>query len=116
MMIRMVVEVEYITCPFCSRNLHLPKIDPEAMATLEKDPATEWFIYQVREQRGGKGSSRRLDKEKDRLHQKAVGGFFLLPEKSKNIIQMLDDPRLRPYALGIVERLKVILKSYKKAG
>jgi len=40
----------------------------------------------------------------------------LVPSESKTIIQMMEDERLRPYAKGILERLKVIIDSYTKAG
>lgn len=112
----MVTYVEYLSCPFCSRNIYLPKIDAALMANLEQDPATQWFLYQVREARGGKGSNSRIDKIWGRQHRKAEGGFYLVPSESKTIIQMMEDERLRPYAKGILERLKVIIDSYTKAG
>jgi hypothetical protein len=96
--------------------MYLPKINAAIMADLEKDPATEWWLYQVRQAVGGRGSDPKIDKAWGRPHRKAVGGFYLVPEKSKTILEMLQDQRLRPYAEGIVERLKLILKSYQEAG
>ena len=103
----------YLACPFCNRNMLLNKIDPDQLAKLETkegisvDPL-EWKIYQVREQRGGKGSPTR--------GIKAKGGFYLIPEESKSIIEMLEDEELKAYAEAVIERLKIIWSSYMKAG
>lgn len=95
--------IEYLSCPFCSRNLLLSKINVEEMDKLDKDPATQWYILQVREARG-------------RTEGIKAAGFWLVPEESKTIVEMLDDERLRPYALGVLQRLRVIIDSYDKAG
>ena len=96
--------VEYLTCPFCSRNMLLSKIDVENMAMFDKDPGSEWFVFQVREARG-----------REEGNVKAAG-FYLVPKESKTILQMLDDKRLKPYALGVIARLEAIIRSYVKAG
>jgi len=95
--------VEYLTCIFCSRNMLLKKVNAEELGILEKDPASEWFVYQVREARG---------------RSKGVkgAGFYLIPDECKTIKEMLNDERLRPYALGVIRRLKLIIDSYTKAG
>jgi len=97
----------YLGCPFCNRNILLRNIDPDRLGTLAISPL-EWNLYQVREQRGGKGSPKK--------GIKAKGGFFLVPEESKTIQEMLEDPELRPYAEAIIKRLTIIFTSYQEAG
>lgn len=103
----------YLACPFCNRNMLLRKINADQLAELRTkegifiDPS-EWRIYQVREQRGGRGSPEK--------GIKAKGGFYLLPEESKNIVEMLEDVELKPYAEAVIKRLKIIWNSYKEAG
>ena len=93
----------------------MSKVDPSTMADLKVDPS-EWLILQARRQEGGKGSSLRLDKKYGRGHVEAKGGFFLVKEESKTLKEMLNDEVFRPYAEGLIERLKTVVNSYKKSG
>ncbi len=67
----------------------------------------DYIILQVREQRGGRS------KEEGKQ-----AGFFLLPEQSKNIVELWSsgDPEEKAIVEAFKERLLVILKAYLNAG
>lgn len=89
-------EISFVNCPLCSHSRVLKGKAAWKPLPFTIDP-TDFFVFTVREQRGGKGR----------------GGFFNVDGKEKNIAALYFSND--PFEKEIAEALKVRLVSVVKA-
>ena len=93
---------EYLYCVFCGRTTLLDRVP---LASFERfNP--QWDLLQVRVAQPGPGRGRK---------EKGVGGFQVVPDMGMSIKEMLGT-EYEDYALGVKNRLLLILKEYVRIG
>jgi len=111
-------DVEYVSCLYCGRSFsRITKTGEERhFKWMDVDPMG-WKYLQIR--RGG--GKRPYEPGEER--RKGVGrggnpgiGFKVVPELSKTIPEMMDDPKFRPVAEMMKARLITIVRAWIEAG
>lgn len=87
--------INYLACPFCGRSVTLGQLSDKTF----KSYSIEWALFQFRQPKGGRGR----------------GGFFWT-KQGLSIKQMLKNPKTKPLAQKLIERLKIIHKAWKRSG
>jgi len=95
--------IEYLGCAMCGRSSPLSRVNLAAYQRF--DPG--WALMHTRQASGGPGRGNR---------RKGVGGFQLVPDTGKSITDMLQNPDYAEYALGVKNRVLLIVREYLRVG
>jgi hypothetical protein len=97
------LQLDYVACIICGKTVSRNKFSFEPFSIEPLD----YIILQRREQRGGRS------KEEGKQ-----AGFFIIPEESKNILELWNsgDPDEKAIVEAFKNKLLTVLKAYLSAG